>query len=230
MVAISSYKLKAQDTLNLQSVWETIDFSSCPYSYNFHMHTNFSDGQLTSSFLVQQVVEIGLKGLAITDHHSIDGYLDAQKLLDKLSQKNNPNNLPYLWTGVEITAEISEVQVHILGYGFAPEHPALEVYLQGTSPKGKDAEAKNVINSIHQAGGLVVLAHPERYRRPASYLIPLAADLGIDGVETYYAYNNPPIWTPSPIQTKVVQQLASKYKLYNTCGTDSHGLNLLKRI
>jgi predicted metal-dependent phosphoesterase TrpH len=230
MVAVSSYKTKAQDTLHLQSVWETIDFNSCPYSYNFHMHTICSDGQLTPSFLVQQAMEIGLKGLAITDHHSIDGYLDAQAILDKLSLKNHLNNLPHLWTGVEITAEIDEVQVHILGYGFAPEHPALDAYLQGTAPQGKAAKAKNVIKSIHQAGGVVVLAHPERYRRSASYLIPLAANLGIDGVETYYAYNNPPIWTPSPVQTRQVQQLASKYKLYNTCGTDSHGLNLLKRI
>lgn len=230
MVAISSYKPKAQDTLSLKQVWETIDANSCPHSYNFHMHTVFSDGQLPPSELIQQAVDIGLKGLAITDHHSVGGYQQAQQYLDNLRQQERINYTPHLWTGIEITSQLQDVEVHILGYGFTPEHPALDKYLQGTSPQGKDAEAKQVIKSIHQAGGLVVLAHPARYRRPANQLIPLAANLGIDGVEAYYAYNNPQPWQPSPKRTKQVKHLAHQYNLYQTCGTDSHGLNLLRRI
>ena len=61
-------------------------------------------------------------------------------------------------------------------------------YLQGSRPKGERALAGQVIASIQQAGGLAVLAHPERYRRSATELIPAAAKLNIDGVETYYAY------------------------------------------
>ena len=230
MVATSSLKPKAQDTTYLKSVWETINFISCPYSYNFHMHTTASDGRLTPLGLVQQAIAIGLKGLAITDHHSVDGYRKAEQYLAQLLTNKAIEDLPHLWTGVEITSQLLEVEVHILGYGFVPEHPSLELYLQGDKPQGKDAEAKQVIDCIHQAGGLAVLAHPERYRHSAAQLVPAATNLGIDGVETYYAYNNPKIWTPSPIETQRVQKLAAQYNLYSTCGTDTHGLNLLQRI
>ncbi len=230
MVAISSNKLTAQDTSSLIEVWKTIDEQSCPHLYNFHMHTVCSDGQLQPSDVIQQAVKIGLKGLAITDHHAVGGYQQAQKHLDRLRQQNKITDIPHLWTGIEITSLLQGVEVHLLGYGFTPEHPALAPYLKGEAPSGDNAQAQQVINSIHQAGGLVVLAHPARYRRPASQLIPLAAALGVDGVETYYAYNNPKPWQPSPVQTKQVKQLAAKYDLYTTCGTDTHGLNLLERL
>lgn len=230
MVAISPMLCSAaQDTLSLQRVWETIDVDSCPHQYNFHMHTVASDGKLTPLELVQQALSIGLKGLAITDHHSINGYQQAQTYLNQL-QKKSPILQLKLWTGVEITACLLAVNVHILGYAFDPQHAALKNYLQGYSPSGKDAEAKQVIDSIHQAGGLAVLAHPHRYRRSAKELISLAAKLGVDGVEAYYAYGNPLPWRPTPKKTEETIQLASDYNLYTTCGTDTHGLSLLQRV
>jgi hypothetical protein len=74
------------------------------------------------------------------------------------------------------------------------------------------------------------LAHPARYRISHDQLIPEAARLGIDGVETYYAYNNPQPWKPSPKQTQEIEQLSKTYSLLNTCGTDTHGLSLLQRL
>jgi predicted metal-dependent phosphoesterase TrpH len=123
-----------------------------------------------------------------------------------------------------------DTEVHILGYGFDPNSSSLEPYLQGKSPQGESAQAFRAIDGIHQAGGLAVLAHPARYHRSATDLIPAAVNLGIDGVETYYAYNNPSPWQPSPKQTTQVQQLAQTYGLLHTCGTDTHGTNLLQRL
>ncbi len=230
MIATYSLKSTAQDTTYLKSVWETIDYASCPRLYNFHLHTQASDGRLTPFNLVEQAIAIGLRGFAITDHHSVDSYQQAEQYLAAVSSDNEAINLPYLWTGVEITSSLLEVEVHILGYGFNPKHPSMELYLQGNRPQGENAEAKQVIDNIHQAGGLVVLAHPERYRRPAEQLIPAGAELGIDGVESFYAYNNPQVWQPSPGKTQIVLALAEKYDLYSTCGTDTHGLNILQRL
>ena len=229
MVATYPLKPTAQDITYLKSVWETINYISCPYSFNFHMHTNASDGKLTPSGIVQQAIAIGLQGFAITDHHSVDGYREAEQYLTQLREQDSDRHIPQLWTGVEITSRLLEVGVHILGYGFDPEHPSINSYLQGDKPEGERAAAKRVIRSIKEAGGLVVLAHPERYRRSGNQLIPAVADLGIDGVETYYAYNNPKIWKPSPRRTERVKELADKYGLYSTCGTDTHGLNLLQK-
>ncbi|MEO8893742.1 MAG: PHP domain-containing protein, partial [Coleofasciculaceae cyanobacterium] len=108
--------------------------------------------------------------------------------------------------------------------------PAIKPYLRGKAPRYSAAQAGAVIDVLHQAGGMAVLAHPVRYRCSAEALIASAADLGIDGVEAYYAYNNPEIWQPSPKQTERVKHLSAAYNLLNTCGTDTHGLNLLRRV
>ena len=230
MVVRYSLQPTAQDTDYLRSVWETINYTSCPRLYNFHMHTLASDGKLTPLELVQQAIAIGLDGFAITDHHSVDSYHKAARYLDELKASDSTAKLPHLWTGIEITSQLSGVEVHILGYGFDPEHSSLKPYLQGDKPIGEDGFAGTVIDNIHQAGGLAVLAHPERYHRSAKQLIPLAAELGIDGVESYYCYNNPKVWRSSPGKTETVLALAEKYGLVSTCGTDTHGLNLLQRL
>ncbi|MCA1993660.1 MAG: PHP domain-containing protein [Coleofasciculus sp. S288] len=223
-------QIAAQDWQALRQVWADIQPDSCPYSYNFHMHTTCSDGQLTPEELIQQAIAIGLKGLAITDHHTTLGYQIAQHWLENWQPSSPSSSIPHLWTGVEITADLLGTEVHILGYAFDPQHPGLQPYLQGKTLPSTDAQAAEVIVALHQAGGLAVLAHPARYRRSAEELIPIAAHLGIDAVETYYAYANPYPWEPSSIQTQKVKQLSATYNLLNTCGTDTHGTNLLKRL
>ena len=230
MVVFNIDKPAAQNSLSLRRAWEIIQPNSCPYNYNFHMHTVFSDGQLSPLLLIKQAISLGLKGIAITDHHSLGGYQVVEEWLrsNRVSLSKKP--LPHLWTGVEISCDLLGVEVHILGYAFAPEARVLKPYLQGKAPSGKHYQAKNTIAAIHQAGGLAVLAHPERYKKPAEVLIPAAVKLELDGVEAYYAYGNPQPWQPSPAQTKKVLQQARKYDLYVTCGTDTHGLNILQRI
>ncbi len=224
-------QVAAQDKQALKRVWENIQPDSCPCSYNFHMHTIYSDGQLQPEELIKQAIAIGLKGLAITDHHTIGGFQIAQGWMEYLEKESPPSTaFPHLWTGVEITSDLLGTEVHILGYAFDPKHPAIEPYLQGEAPGRSDAQAAAVIVAIQQAGGFAVLAHPARYRRPATELIPVVAHLGIDGVETYYAYGNPHPWQASPKQMQQVKQLSATYNLLNTCGTDTHGSNLLRRL
>ncbi len=216
----------------LKQVFHNINAESCPRSFNFHMHTVHSDGRLQPEALIEQAITIGLKGLAITDHHTVKGYQAAQRWLETW-KINNPlleKRAPYFWSGIEINAGLIGIEVHILGYAFDQAHSSLVPYLQGKATSGEDYRASNVIAAIHQAGGIAVLAHPARYKRSPLELIPAAAQAGIDGVETYYAYNNPSFWQPSPKETKQVQQLATIHNLLNTCGTDTHGLNLLQRL
>lgn len=235
-LARSSVWSAAQDAAALKSVFETITAESCPQCFNFHIHTVCSDGQLQPEQVIQQAIEIGLTGLAITDHHSIQGYRQAQQWLENwlavqpdYSASGSPL-APTLWTGMEINAELLGIEVHVLAYAFCPEHEALHLYQQGTAPLGAAYTAQQVVEAIHAAGGLAVLAHPSRYRRSPAELIPEAARLGFDGIETYYAYTNPSPWKPSPQQTRHAQELGTAYDLLNTCGTDTHGLSLLQRL
>jgi predicted metal-dependent phosphoesterase TrpH len=228
--AVIVEKPAAQDIAALRQVFAAVHAESCPLSYNFHMHTVHSDGQLQPEALVQQMIDRSLKGFAITDHHSVAGYRLAQPYLDTWQQNHPHDTLPHLWTGMEITSVLLEIEVHILGFGFDPDHAVLAQYQQGNAPEGEAAQAANVISAIRQAGGLAVLAHPARYRRSFAEVIPAAVSAGIDGVETFYAYNNPKPWQPSPQETASVQHLSNQYRLLNSCGTDTHGLSLLQRL
>ncbi|WP_448381203.1 PHP domain-containing protein [Gloeomargarita sp.] len=210
----------------LKDAWVGLHARSCPDIYNFHLHTVHSDGRLAPEEVIQQAIACGLQGLAITDHHSVEGYQRAAAYLASL---NHPRK-PLLWSGVEISCELLGLEVHILGYGFDPQHAGMAPYLRGTTPLGDDYAAAAVIAAIQGAGGLAVLAHPERYKKPASELIPAASALGIDGVEAYYAYHNPDPWRPSPEQTAQVLHLSRIYGLWVTCGTDSHGCSILRRL
>ncbi len=225
-------KLQSRNSSALKQVWTKLNADSCPRFYNFHLHTTSSDGKLQVEKLVQQACAIGLKGMAITDHHGIEGYQKAQAIFQNFSLTKSHIRLPHLWTGVEITSQLLDVTVHILGYAFDPDHQAMAPYLQGHGhgPVGRQASAANVINAIHQADGLAVLAHPARYKRSAKVLIPAAASLGIDAVETYYAYRNTNPWRPTPGYTEQVEYLGRQYGLYSTCGTDTHGLDMLIRL
>lgn len=224
----------AQDAATLRSVFAATTVESCPRSFNFHIHTVHSDGKLQPEQVVEQAMAIGLQGLAITDHHSVNGYRKAQQWLENWRwnafNRSRSGQAPTLWTGMEINAELLKIEVHILAYAFDPDCVALRPYQQGAPVLGEAYRAERVIESIHASGGLAVLAHPARYRLAPAALITEAARLGIDGIETYYAYSNPSPWTPSPKQMQEVQQLGITHNLLHTCGTDTHGLNLLQRL
>jgi hypothetical protein len=227
--ASASAPLAAQDVFTLRQVFETLTPESCPYSFNFHMHTIYSDGKLQPQELIDQAIDLGLQGLAITDHHSVRGYQAAQQWLEQ-RQHDHSRLALRLWTGMEINADLLNTEVHVLAYAFDSNHAAIQPYAQEKTAKGDAYHAAQVIAAIHAAGGLAVLAHPARYRRSPAELIPAAACLGIDGIETYYAYNNPTPWQPSPQQTQEVLALGLTYNLLNTCGTDTHGMSLLQRL
>lgn len=236
---VTTARASAQDAQTLKDIFAGVHAASCPGEYNFHMHTVCSDGQLTPAALIEQAIHLGLRGFAITDHHTVAGYHQAKRYMEDWQWRHparvsrgggSDRPLPHLWTGVEITAKLTDTDVHILGYAFAPHHDAIQPYLQGGAPRGEQQQAEAVIGAIQAAGGLAVLAHPARYRRSAEDLIPAAVACGIDGVETYYAYDNPHHWRPCPKKTPVVQQLADQFQVFSTCGTDTHGKSLTRRL
>ena len=73
-----------------------------------------------------------------------------------------------------------------------------------------------VIDMIHDAGGVAVLAHPAVYD---SYdLLTELAEYGIDGFERYYP-------RCIPEDDAMLMEIAKKYDLITTGGTDFHGVN-----
>jgi predicted metal-dependent phosphoesterase TrpH len=225
---ISQIRLSPQLTATkLREIFTSVNPTSCPSLLNFHLHTVYSDGQMQPDDIINQAIALKAEHISITDHHTVEGYFQACQVLEQFA--HSPK-LPVLHIGIEINASLLFTEVHILGYGFDPSHHLIDPYLQRKTTAGIDYQAKSVINAIHQAGGIAVLAHPARYRRPPEELVPAAAALGIDGIETYYCYTNSMPWKPSSRQTQQVKQLGDRYDLLHTCGTDSHGFSISARL
>lgn len=215
---------------SLREVLAKVSIKSCPSVLNFHIHTVFSDGRMQPEEVVEQAIAAQVSHISITDHHTVEGYRVANRILQRLSQEHPGEFLPKIWVGVEINASLMFNEVHILGYDFDPDHQLMQPYLEGHTTAGLDYQCTSVINAIHAAGGLAILAHPARYRRSAEELVSAAVGFGIDGLETYYGYDHCDPWYPTSKQLAVVKPLADTYGLLHTCGTDSHGLKISRRL
>jgi predicted metal-dependent phosphoesterase TrpH len=78
---------------------------------------------------------------------------------------------------------------------------------------------QEVIDAIHDAGGLVSMAHPGRMDRldvPAA--VETLTDAGMDALEVYYPYNPAPV-----INVETAATLADEHDLLRTGGSDCHG-------
>lgn len=89
---------------------------------DLHLHSTASDGTLTPSDILRLAQEKKLKAIAITDHDTVEGSKEAQRL-------GIPPFIKFL-TGVEISASPPPSancsgSFHILGYGIRPDEPKL---------------------------------------------------------------------------------------------------------
>jgi len=85
---------------------------------DLHSHSTCSDGQLTPQELLQRASEVGLQGLSITDHDTVEAYTPELFSFAKTLGVQ-------LCTGVELSCQIHKASVHILGYAMDPHCPQL---------------------------------------------------------------------------------------------------------
>lgn len=78
---------------------------------DLHCHTHCSDGSDHPQVLLRLAKQAGLQGLSITDHDTLDAYTPE---LFAEAETLNIRLLP----GIEISSELDDVAVHILGYGY----------------------------------------------------------------------------------------------------------------
>lgn len=89
---------------------------------DLHAHTTASDGDHTPTELVRHAADIGLTAIAVTDHDTTDGIAEAREA----GQRSGVEVVP----GIELSAEFSKGQCHILGYLFDPTNTALQTRLE----------------------------------------------------------------------------------------------------
>lgn len=75
---------------------------------DLHVHTIYSDGTYTPKEVVRRAKDLDLVAISITDHDSVDGVEEAVRMGEKLGVEVVP--------GVEMSTDLGNDEVHILGY------------------------------------------------------------------------------------------------------------------
>lgn len=77
------------------------------YGIDLHVHSNYSDGELSPDELLKKAYKKNINVISITDHDSVDGIKNIKK---------DYNNLVKVIPGIELSAKSSRGIMHILGY------------------------------------------------------------------------------------------------------------------
>ena len=250
-----------------------------PY-VDLHIHSTASDGSLSPLQIVKTAENVGLRAIAITDHDTVEGSLEALR-------HQHSTDVEIL-SGIEISAGVDSGTMHLLGYLIHLDDVSLRQTLKVVQEaranrnieiirrlqdlgvdinfdevlkvsgggqigrphiaqvlvhkgavhsidgafrkflkKGRPAYIERyrllpdeAIQTILQAGGVPVLAHPFTLdAKTEGELDRLLADLkqaGLKGVEVYYPGHGPEL-------TAQYERLAHSHGLLITGGTDFHG-------
>ncbi|MFH1347830.1 MAG: PHP domain-containing protein [Candidatus Margulisiibacteriota bacterium] len=84
---------------------------------DLHIHTYFSDGTQSPEEIVELAKKNGLTTIAITDHDVVAGIERAEKKGKEIGLEIIP--------GIELTAEVLDTEIHILGYYIDHRSPKL---------------------------------------------------------------------------------------------------------
>jgi predicted metal-dependent phosphoesterase TrpH len=248
---------------------------------DLHLHTFFSDGTFSPEELAGHGARLGFAAMALTDHDSVEGCARMMVACAAAGIEFIP--------GTELTAEIDDTELHLLGYFLdahnekllteiskfqivrqnrihemvaainklgvpltaetvfalanckSPGRPhvaralvkaglvanldeAFERFLKkgrpAWVPKAK-MSALEGMELIHQAGGLAVMAHPGLNR--TDEIIPALVEAGMDGIECFHTKH-------STATSERYLQIAEKYNLLVTGGSDCHGFSKNKPL
>jgi len=80
--------------------------------YDLHVHSLYSDGLYSPLQIANLATRSGLAGVVLTDH-------------DHIPQVGDVDSLGNVEIGVELSTQLADRGLHILGYGFDPRHPDL---------------------------------------------------------------------------------------------------------
>jgi predicted metal-dependent phosphoesterase TrpH len=92
--------------------------SPAPAFADLHLHTLFSDGTFTPEELAQAGARHDLVAMALTDHDTVEG-------CPRMEQACRDLGIEFI-AGSELTAELDDTELHILGYFLDCQNPLLQ--------------------------------------------------------------------------------------------------------
>lgn len=174
-------------------------------TFDIHLHTDYysSCSVISPEGLIQQAIEMRLDGLAITEHGI--RWPDAQ--FDELRRLADPHGL--------ILIDGQEVSTYSSRNGREGEFLVFGV----RKSLGSDFSAKELVETVHGEGGILIAAHPYKWSRLGKDRYYGAGDriyeLALDAIELYHPHHDAESLTK-------VRKAMKKLGLPGTGGSDAH--------
>jgi hypothetical protein len=163
---------------------------------DLHLHSRYShDGRSTLEELIERCSECGLDRIALTDHNTVEGALALAEIAPDLA----------------IVGEEAKTR----------EGEVIGLFITRRLPPYMRAE--DVMDMIHEMGGLTYMPHPlDRHRSnfSAERIVELASR--IDIIETYNAWCE-------PAENQAAARLARDLEKVSATGSDAHAAAELGR-
>jgi len=184
---------------------------------DLHMHTFHSDGYHSPEKVVEKAKNQSIKIMSITDHDSVNAFSEASEYAKKFGIEVIP--------GVEISSDIRDTEVHILGYFVDPNNKDLEHYLNFFREE-RLKRAIRMVNKLNILGldisidDVLVFAKDSAVGRPHVAQALLAKGQVKSFFEAFYKYigNHAPAY-----ERKVHLSPQSAFKII----TDAGGLSFI---
>lgn len=152
---------------------------------DLHIHSKYSFDSISKPHDIVRVAKRkGLNGIAITDHNTIKGGVEAKKI------NHAPGFLVII--GSEISTEIGDI---------------IGLFL---NEEIKSRDSMEVVEEIHQQGGIAILPHPYKDHRLNDEIVR-----EIDAIEVFNART-------SEENNKKAMKLAERFKKTIVAGSDAH--------
>jgi cytidyltransferase-like protein len=111
--------------------------------YDLHLHSTYSDGDLSPADLVQRAAEHKLAGVSITDHNGIWSFDEAAATCAQRAM--------VFIEGIEVSARLQGLDLHVLGYSRAFDRRVLSEGLERTR-EGYYERAQEMVRRCQAAG------------------------------------------------------------------------------
>ncbi|MBI3802522.1 MAG: hypothetical protein HY282_02015 [Nitrospirae bacterium] len=172
------------------------------YKAALHLHTTYSDGELSLEALKAHFQKRGFDCLIMSDHAEA---MDGEKMEEYVARCRALSDARFcVVPGLEFAYRFDAGSLHLLGYG-------VHRYQREETPAA-------MMKTIQQLGGLAVLAHP--YPPLAPQIAPLQE--GLDGIELWNTkYNGR--WAPALWNYRLLKGVREKRpEVLGFYGTDFH--------
>ena len=163
------------------------------FKVDLHVHTSSSgDNDADLEEVIERAVEVGLDGIAITEHYSYAASEQVERLRDTY------RGVITLFRGVELSA----AEGHCLVFGTDTDKLCLRY-----------APAHEVVRAVTAAGGIVIPSHPFRGGSGLGELV-----LGLPGIGALEGFNGANMHAMNARAVAAAERLGLPY----TGGSDAH--------